>query len=495
RAPAAAPPAGRLTGQQAFAQTGFMLNSQLTLPRPFTRPLPPASPLPPVRSDATTDFYELVAQPGEAEIIAGLTTPIWGYDGLFPGPLFESHRGRRVSVRLTNELPVPIVRHLHGGLTPSPSDGYPLDLVLPPAGWSHPIHPGGRIHHGVQEQVYPLPQRASTLWYHDHRMDFTAPQVWKGLVGMHLHRDDEEAALGLPEGDHEIPLILTDRSFGPSGELLYPALDPTLTRRMGVLPKWGNGVLGDVALVNGMHAPYIEVRRGTYRLRILNASNARRYHLTLDPLPGAGEPFVQIGTDGGLMAAPMVIRSFLMSPAERVDVVVDFSRYAVGDEVVLTNELASEHTTRLLQFRVVADDDRPAWQPPERLSDVPSIDAGAAVRTRQFTFSRVPMHGGAMFLIAGEMFAADVVAAAPRQGDVEIWELRSDLEHPVHLHNTHFTILGDDGPAALKDVVPLTPNDTARIAVRFDSFRGRYLFHCHNLEHEDMGMMATYLIR
>ncbi len=452
-------------------------------------------------STSSEDVYELTAKPGNAEILDEVTTPIWGYDGSFPGPLFESHRGRVVRLHLSNELPVPIVRHLHGGHTPQESDGYPLDYIVP-AGMSgmtghhgpH-LHPGGRLHEGAFDYVHPLDQRAGLLWYHDHRMDFSGPQVWQGLVGLHIHRDDEELALGLPDGDHELPLLVCDRSFGPDGQLIYPSLDPALAKTPGVLPAFANGVLGDTVLVNGVHAPFHEVRQGTYRLRIGVASNARHYRIGVDRLPASGEPFTQIGTDGGLMAAPMPVRSFVMAPAERVDVIIDFTGYPIGARVRLQNLSGGTGTTDLVEFRVTGPDDRPVWRAPKRLSEIERLDPAAAVRTRAFFFSKVPTAAGPTFQISHQMFAHDVVAADPRQGDIEIWEITTDQQHPVHVHNCHFQVLDAPGPLAWKDVVSLGVNDRKRIITRFDSYRGRYLLHCHNLEHEDMGMMANFDIR
>lgn len=486
---------GPFTGETEFAQTGARLLSQCDFPDPFTRPLLIPVRLEPVGVAGERDLYEVTVQPGDVEIVSGFLTRVWGYDGQFPGPLFETTRGRGASVRVRNQLPVPIVRHLHGALTPSSSDGYPLDYVLPSAGWDHHLHKARTVHDGEFTYDYPLDQRAATLWYHDHRMDFSGPQVWLGLVGMHLHRDSDEVALDLPSGEYELPLLICDRSFGPSGELLYPSLDPDLVGPHGVLEDFSNGVLGDTVLVNGTWAPYHEVKQGSYRLRIVNASNARHYRLSVSPLPTTGEPFVQIGTDGGLMAAPVEVRSLLLAPAERVDVVVDFSRYTVGDVVVLTNMSGSDRTADLMQFRVVGPDDQPSWTPPPQLSEVPVLSAKKAVRTRRFTFSRVPTASGTEFHVGHEIFNPDHVAADPKQGDVEIWEFRSDLAHPIHVHNTHFQVLGEGGPPAWKDVVSLSANDTARVIARFDSYRGLYILHCHNLEHEDMGMMANFEIR
>lgn len=224
-------------------------------------------------------------------------------------------------VRHKNELPVPTVVHLHGGRTPAEHDGYPTDVVQPGA---------------VREYVYPLDQQAATLWYHDHRMDFTGPQVYRGLAGFHLLRDDEEDALPLPKGEREVPLMITDRAFAEDGEFTYPSL----TGEPGVEPAYMSGVLGDCVLVNGAPWPVMEVTNTRYRFRILNASNARRYRLALEP---AGT-FTQIGSDQGLLGAPVSHEELQIAQAERFDVVVDFSRYQVGQVVTMVNRLGEDGT-------------------------------------------------------------------------------------------------------------------------------------------------------
>ena len=280
----ASSPLGSATGT-----TGNLLRSRAQLPKPFTSPLLVPPVLKPVRTDswergsrAPTDYYEITHKEGKAEILPELTTALWGYDGIFPGPTIESRSGRKIIVRYHNELPVPVTTHLHGGRTPPGSDGYPTDLILPKSSSSHahhehPAHPGWTFHRGSKDYVYPLEQRAATLWYHDHRMDFTGPQVWRGLAGFHIIRDDEEDVLPLPHAERDIPLMICDRSFGEDGSFIYPSLDPTLQTEPGVEENYMDGVLGDTILVNGAPWPYLEVSATRYRFRILNASNARRY--------------------------------------------------------------------------------------------------------------------------------------------------------------------------------------------------------------------------
>jgi spore coat protein A, manganese oxidase len=481
-------------------QTGALLRSRVRLPQRFAVPLPVPPIARPVRSDAAGDHYVITQRQAEAEILPGLRTPIFGYDGIYPGPTLATRSGRRVTVTHRNELPVPSVVHLHGGHTPSDSDGFPTDLVLPAAGWDAPgemSHAGhGDISRGEREYVYPLDQRAATLWYHDHRMDFTAPQVYRGLAGFHLIADDEEDALPLPKGDRDIPLMIADRAFDEDGSFRYPALDPALRSRPGVREEFMGGVLGDVILVNGAPWPVLDVVAARYRLRLLNASNARRYHLQLDPAAA----LVQIGSDGGLLDRPREHAGVALSPGERIDVVVDFSAYAPGTVVTLLNQFGDGPTAAVMRFLVtrrVADDSRI----PDRLSRIEPLDPGRAVHTRDWRFHRGRMGGHAGWLVNDTAFEPRRTDADPRLGEVEIWRFTTDMHHPVHLHLDPFQVLSRRGggpgeyDSGWKDTVDVRPGETVEVAVRFTDFAGRYLLHCHNLEHEDMAMMAAFQTR
>src|SRR5918997_4192204 len=285
---------------------GTLLKSAAKLPEPFRVPLPIPPVLEPIRTDATTDYYRITQKISQAEILPALRTATGGYDGIFPGPTIVSRSGRRTVVQQRNELDVPTVVHLHGGRTPPEHDGYPTDMIMPVGGQDagHSGH-GATMAEGTKEYVYPLDQPAATLWYHDHRMDFTGPQVYKGLAGFHLIRDDEEEALELPTGERDVPLMICDRAFTEDGAFDYPSIDPSLKGEPGVEGEYMSGVLGDCILVNGAPWPYLEVTNTRYRFRLLNASNARRYRFALDPPPSGGPSFVQIGSDQGLLAAPV----------------------------------------------------------------------------------------------------------------------------------------------------------------------------------------------
>src|SRR5215218_8023644 len=487
---------------RANGTTGNLLRSKAQLPKPFMIPLYVSPVLEPVRTNDGIDYYEVTQRVGKTEILPGLETEVWGYNGVFPGPTIESRSGRKIVVRQANNLPVPVSTHLHGGRTPSHSDGYPTDLIMPKKG--HDCLTGG---HGsmdmggsprFKDYVYPLEQRAATLWYHDHRMDFTGPQVWRGLAGFHIIRDEEEEVLPLPRGERDVPLMICDRSFDADGSFLYPSLDPSLQDRPGVEDDYMDGVLGDTILVNGAPWPVLEVSNTKYRFRILNASNARRYELALEP--GNRAPFVQVGSDGGLLGAPILHSTIRIAQSERFDVVIDFSKYDVGTEVTLKNRMGQGKTTSVMRFRVVRKEkDNSAV--PGRLSDMAEFhrlaESGGG-RTREFRFTRVADSGRTMWGINGEPFDPERMVAKPELGSTKVWHLRAaPAAHPIHLHLVHFKVLSRNGrkplptDAGWKDTVDLTSGEEARVLVRFDGYRGRYVFHCHNLEHEDM-MMANF---
>jgi spore coat protein A len=447
----------------------------------------------PVRTDGALDYYEMTARPATMELIPGVRTNIWGYDGTFPGPTIEARSGRTVLLKLRNSLPVPIVNHLHGGRTESVSDGYPTDFVLPDSGEKFPGGNPQRSVSGEREYRYENRQRAAQLWYHDHRMDFSGAQVWRGLAGVYLIRDEEEDRLALPRGEKEIPLVICDRSFHADGSLAYPSIDATLRGSPGVTHPYMGGVLGDVILVNGVAWPKLSVANTRYRFRVLNASNARRYELSLDPAPAQSAAFVQIGSDGGLLGAPIRHRTVRIAPAERFDLIVDFSAYPTGTAVTLRNLSDSGKTGAILRFDVVRKENDDSAIP-ERLSSFEAIDVRSVAVTREFDFRFD--RSSHIWTINGRPFDEARIDAAPRLDATEIWRLRSDFNHPLHLHLVHFQVLSHGGPpgrwdAGWKDTIDMEPGQATSIAMRFSGYRGKYVFHCHNLEHEDMAMMAN----
>jgi spore coat protein A len=489
-------------------EPGLLLRSGLPLPKPYQVPLPVPATLKPSRVDGTTDYYEITQRPATAEILPGVRTPLWTYNGTFPGPTVVSRSGRRVVVRHTNRLPQPVVVHLHGGHTPHDSDGYPGDALLPfgslpgrtpqmPSMPGMPAMPGVPVI-GSRDYTYPLDQRAATLWYHDHRMGFTGESVWRGLAGFHLVHDDEEDALPLPRGDRDIPLLIADRSFDATGAMPYPAIDANFVTP-GVTKPYMNGVLGDVILVNGQPWPIAAVSRQRYRFRILNASNARRYRLELDPPPSGGHGLVQIGSDGGLLDRPIGFDAIELASAERFDVVIDFARYRPGTRVRLRNTLGTGSTADVLAFDVDPSAKAPAddTRIPAVLSRSRALRPADAAVTRTFRFQN---HGDEGWTINDQAYDPNHPLAAPRLGQTEIWRFITDVHHPVHLHLEQFQVLSRNGEepgpydSGWKDTIDLEPAEAAEVLVRFTDHRGRYVFHCHNLEHEDMAMMADFVV-
>jgi FtsP/CotA-like multicopper oxidase with cupredoxin domain len=337
---------------------------------------------------------------------------------------------------------------------------------------------------GERDYAYPLDQRAATLWYHDHRMGFTGESVWRGLAGLHLVHDDEEDALPLPRGDRDIPLMLTDRAFDAGGAMPYPVIDAH--------SPYMNGVLGDVILVNGAPWPVAKVARQRYRFRILNASNARRYRLELDPPPPGGGGLVQIGSDGGLLDRPRTFDAIEMASAERFDVVVDFARYRPGTRVRLRNTLGRGSTADVLAFDVGSSTKKDDTRIPSVLSSSRVLRPADATVTRTFLFQN---HGDAGWTINGQAYDPAHPLATPKLGATEIWRFITDVHHPVHLHLEQFQVI-EPGPydAGWKDTIDLRPAAAAEVLVRFTDYAGRYVFHCHNLEHEDMAMMADFVV-
>jgi spore coat protein A, manganese oxidase len=445
----------------------------------FERPLPIPPVLAPVRSDDTMDYYEITQQESQLEILPGLQTRIWGYEGMLPGPTIRARQGRRVVVRHTNLVPVPTVVHLHGGATPPHSDGFPTDMILP-----------GQ----TRTYVYPNNQPAATLWYHDHAMGHTGRNIYMGLAGLYLLQDEQEQSLGLPEGPYDVPLLIQDRMFAPDGSFTYKTFNHL-------------GAVSATILVNGAPWPHMEVARRKYRFRIINGSNATTFRLALS----SGNPLMQIATEGGLLPAPVLCPNIPMAMAERVEVIIDFSAYPMGATVVLQNldtvGAKGRVSAEIMQFRITRQD-RDDSVIPERLCEFSPISITEAKRTRNFVLSSGPSLGFVPIVnwkINGKAFDPDRPIASPPFGDVEIWRFTNhrfmgllSMVHPMHIHLIRFLVLERNGRAPLphetgwKDTVAVAKDEQVSVIAKFDHYRGRYLLHCHNLEHEDHSMMARF---
>jgi spore coat protein A, manganese oxidase len=463
----------------AVGRTGFYFGSEEgpkdSAKWKFSQPLRVPPILSPVRIDAKTDYYEITQREADIEFLPGTRTRIWGYEGMFPGPTIKARRGRTAVVRQTNRLLGETVVHLHGGVTEAGSDGFPTDMIMPGESRSYKYSNQGR---------------GATLWYHDHAMDHTAHNLYMGLAGLYIIEDDREAELGLPSAGFDVPLILQDRSFGHDGNFVYHA------GRAGRI-----GAQGAVVLVNGVPWPRFEVATRKYRFRILNGSNATAFELAL----GNKRPLVQIATDGGLLSMPVECTSIPLAMAERTEVIVDFSGYPLGTQIVLTNVGGEGPKSEIMRFDVTREE-HDENTIPAKLANFEPLDPKLAMRTREIEFG-ISMESNIhplIWTINGQKFNPNASLAQVEYGQVEIWHLKNQkfawLEklHPVHLHLVNFQILERNGgppspwERGWKDTVSLDKGEEVKIIMRFDGHRGRYLMHCHNLEHEDHNMMARF---
>jgi spore coat protein A len=479
-------------------------------------------------------------------------TTVWGYNGTWPGPTVEVRRDQPISITWINNLPrrhflpldftvhgeeesVPPVRavvHVHGAQTLPEHDGYP-------DAWTTPDGKKGAFFHSGPNR-FQNAQPASTLWYHDHAIGITRLNIYAGLAGFYLIRDDQEEALNLPSGPYEIPLMLQDRLFLADGSLLYPAAV------QGTHPVWIQEFFGNTICVNGRAKPHLEVEPRRYRFRMVNASNARFYHLTLRPSDLAGTPkgesadappFQQIGADQGLLPAPLERHFLLAAPGERFDFVLDFTG-TKGAHFVMTNDAPAPYTKggqvaaeEVMLFKVT----KPLLAPdssavPTALAPFASLNPTLAMRERILSINEMdrPSDGYTMMGMLDGKHWDDPVTEDPKAGSTEIWSFANATGdvHPMHLHLVRFQVLdrrpfdvkaflatgnlrytgralppeANESPA-WKDTIKTYPGYVTRIIQRFDlppgtttmpGQRFRYVWHCHILEHEDNEMMRPY---
>ena len=486
----------------------------------------PLAPWSSMAAGATSDTFtpdvdiELVAQPDELPLLPGQPTAVWRYAarvlkgpadalqtiaGSYVGPILRLNTGQKVRIRFKNQIPQPSIVHWHGLIVPERMDGHPRDVVAP----------GG-------EYVYEFEvrNRAGTYWFHPHPHGLTGTQVYGGLAGLFLVSDDEERAARLPEGERDIAIVLADRTFDAANQLVYEGA-------MGGGMMGGMvGFFGERILANGRPSLSFPGAAGAYRLRLLNGSNSRIYRIARSD----HKPLVAVASDGGLLAAPVTRPFLVLGPAERAELWLDFHDESPGSKIALIAEPldfggpgmgmmggmmgrgrggpqpAMPHAFAL--FTVGRSNGRQAL--PARLAELAPAIAPRESQRREFALTMGHMRWG----INGRSFEMDEVAPYEkvRFGDTEIWEFgnRSPMmamPHPMHIHGVQFRVLerlgtppGLDGLRAgfldggLKDTVLVLPGERVRLLLTFDSFRGLFLYHCHNLVHEDMGMMRNFLV-
>lgn len=403
----------------------------------------------------------------------------WTLNGALPSPTIRVRRGERFTCRFENGLPEPSILHWHGMLVPPEADGHPRYAVGPGAAYAY---------------AFQVNQRAGTHWYHPHAHHRTAAQIHHGIAGFLIVSDEDEDRLQLPQGEQEILLMLQDRDASPAAAYVYAPTAVDLRE----------GHLRGTAYGNGVPAPGLELPPGRYRLRILNASQARVYRLALSH----GLPLVIIGNDGGLLPSAVSVDSAYLGIGERLDCLIDLGAIPDRDDLVLRSLPFSDVPSGLgahpqgipmdlLTIRRHGKVPMREGTLPLELSRVESL--GTPAMTRIFTFSSAG--GEAAHWIAGRHFEMDRIDVHVPLGQVERWEFinDSDIPHPVHVHGCHFQVVERRGgrgqvypyEGGWKDTVLVMPWETVAVHIRFDAHPGLFLMHCHNLQHEDQGMMLN----
>ncbi len=487
---------------------------------------------------------ELLCQPGEVQILDGSPTRVWRYKAKlikgpesalqsipnsYLGPIMRFTKGQRVRIHLRNQLPEWTITHWHGMHVPMESDGHPM----------YAVEPGG-----VFVYEFEVRNRAGMNFFHPHTHEATATQVYRGLAGLIFVNDDEEKSLNLPVGEYELPLVIQDRALDADNQLVYG----------GGMHKNMFGFYGNRILVNGQADYSADVGTRPYRLRVLNASNARIYKLAWDD----GSPIVVIGVDGGLLEYPETKPYVMLAPAERLDIWADFSGRSIGSQLILQSseftgvlprmaqrmlgaELPVGSEFPIMTFRIArSESDGPAL--PRRLTSIKRITESQIANRNDpvpIGITEAPMS----MLINGRPYADNDIQPRERipLGTTQLIEIFHDhasgrsgrmgmmagmgmgpmmggmrgmgmfsMAHPIHLHGQQFQIIkrtfeADDEAAyetmrdgfidaGWKDTVLVTPGERVLIAKPFEDFKGRFMYHCHNLEHEDMGMMRDFLV-
>jgi len=465
---------------------------------------------------------ELTARVESVNLLPGQPTVLWRYVGtLLKGdaaafsylenshiPVIRARQGQKFRVHFRNQLPEESTVHWHGLHMVQKMDGHPMYAI-----------PGGATF--VYE--FTVENRAGMYWFHPHPHERTGYQVYHGLSGLFLVTDENEQQLQMPGGDFDLPLVIQDRTFSASNQLVYLPGPPPRN-------VWMQGFTGDTVLVNGVPGYSRSLTRGAYRLRLFNASNASNYMLRWSH----GAAMTVTGTDGGLLEAAVQRPHLTIAPAERIDIWVDLSQLPVGQEVSLlaesfspslVNVTASQTGASLVQGArpiarfVMGAAQVAATALPPQLSVFPPVHLADAInRNTPRTIALSMMQGqvmlnGRVFGVMDEYAEDEVV----RAGTTEVWEFANDsamgmqMSHPMHIHNVHFKVIEripaasesalarqmragfvDDG---LKDVVQVLPGERVRVLLKYEQHAGIYLYHCHILEHEDLGMMRNYMVR
>lgn len=425
----------------------------------------------------------LTAQATTANI-NGNNISVLGYqaNGIL-GPTIRTNSGINTNINFLNNLSEKSNIHWHGLKISANMDG----------------HPQATVNTGsIFNYQFTINQRAGLCWYHPHPDGATARQAFQGLAGLFIINDAEEAALNLPSGISEIPLVIQDKRLTLSSITYSPSTGEVMS-----------GYMGETIIVNGEASPYTEIATSYYRFRILNGSNARIYNLAFSN----NSDLIIIGNDGGLLKNPLVVKSILLAPGERLDTLVNFAGLAIGTEVFLESRefdnggsAQGKQGFKMMKFKVtqiVSDN----FIVPVSLSAVSSISPSSSSKTRNFIINAMQMSTGmnmtGIHRINDKTYDRNRIDETVAANATEIWvfdNTQGDEPHPIHLHGVHFQVLDRSGgrtqliasESGWKDTVLVMPRETVKIIIPFSTLTGVFVFHCHNLEHEDDGMMLQY---
>lgn len=432
--------------------------------------------------------YNLTVAPGKVQFLPGDSTNTYGINGNYLGPTLIVNKGDFVQMNVTNLLPDTTTMHWHGMHVAPADDGGPHTKIYPNDTWS---------------PDFDVLDEATTFWYHPHLHEKTAFQVYQGAAGMMIVRDSAEAALNLPRtyGVDDFPLILQDKSFDSTNQFIFEQLSDTM-------------------MINGTMSPYLEVPAQMVRFRILNASNQRVYNIGFPPIIQVA----QIGSDGGLLRQPVPISRLLLAPGERAEIIVDFDIPMPGNINMdaKNSEMGNGISGgpggpnggpgnpldgidfNLIEFRIGPPTANPVTSIPPNLNSWTALDPNDAAVTRKKIFDTIPPNSFP-YLINSLPFNHNFNNDTVILDDIEVWTLvnHTTVAHPFHIHDIQFFIIDINGfppPPTLagrKDVVMSVPGDSISFIAKFDDHWDPvipYMYHCHNLFHEDGGMMGQFVV-
>ena len=433
--------------------------------------------------NTVTGNATLTAQATSANI-SGSNISVLGYqaNGIL-GPTIRVNSGINANINFQNNLSEKTNIHWHGLKIPANMDGHPEAVINAGSSFNY---------------QFPINQRAGLYWYHPHPDAATARQAYQGLAGLFIVNDAEEAALNLPSGIYEIPLVIQDKRLSSSGINYNPSMGEVMS-----------GYMGETIIVNGVASPFADVATRYYRLRILNGSNARIYNLALSN----NADLIIIGNDGGLLKNPATVKNILLAPGERLDVLVNFAGLTTGTEVFLESRAFNnggnaqgKQGFKMLKFKITQTVSDP-FTVPALLSVVNAVSPSSSSRTRNFIINSMQMSSGmdmtGIHKINNKSYDKNRIDETVAANAAEIWVFdnsQGDEPHPMHLHGVNFQVLERSGgrgqliasESGWKDTVTVMPGEKVKIIIPFSALTGVFVFHCHNLEHEDDGMMLQY---